>query len=136
MQWTRGAYTIDDDPARIDHDAVRRFLADAYWASDRPADVIEHSLEHSLTFGLYHDGAMVGLTRVITDRATFAWVCDVYVEAGHRGGLGRWLLETVLAHPELATVRRWLLATQRSRTLYERLGFAEVEPGRYFVLTR
>ena len=131
MEWTRGEYVISDDPARLDRAAIRRFLADAYWASDRPADVIERSLEHSVTLGVYRGAEMVGMARVVTDFSTFAWLCDVYLDAAHRGGLGTWLLDTVLTHPELVSVRRWLLATSRSHSLYERAGFESVAADRY-----
>ena len=133
MDWTRDEYTISDDPARLDHAAIHRFLGDAYWASDRPGHVIERSLEHSLTFGVYRDEAMVGMARVVTDHATVAWLCDVYLEEAHRGGNGTWLLDTVLAHPELANVRRWLLATSYSQHLYQRAGFEVVPDGLYMI---
>jgi N-acetylglutamate synthase-like GNAT family acetyltransferase len=74
---------------------------------------------------------MVGMARVVTDRGTFAWLCDVYIDAAHRGGLGTWLLDVVLAHPELTSVRRWLLATSYSHGLYERAGFAAVDPEKF-----
>ena len=131
MDWTRGEHTISDDPARLDHAAIRRFLGGAYWASDRPSAVIEHSLEHSVTFGVYRDDAMVGMARVVTDFATFAWLCDVWLDEGHRGGVGTWLLDTVLQHPDLRRVRRWLLATSYSQSLYRRAGFEAVPADRY-----
>ena len=133
MDWTRGDHTISDDPARLDHAAIRRFLGGAYWASDRPAAVIERSLEHSVTFGVYRDGAMVGMARVVTDFATFAWLCDVWLDDGHRGGIGTWLIDTVLQHPDLKHVRRWLLATSYSQSLYRRAGFEVVEDGLYMI---
>jgi hypothetical protein len=127
-----GRYRISDDPGDLDEEAIVRFLAGAYWASDRPRDVIERSLERSLTFGLYDGDAMVGMARVVTDRATFAWLCDVWVEEPHRGGTGTWLIETVVHHPELQGVR-WMLATSYSQSLYARFGFTPVEPDLYMV---
>ena len=135
MDWTRGEYTISDDPARLDHAAIHRFLAAAYWASDRPAAVIEHSLEHSVTFGVYRADAMVGMARVVTDFATVAWLCDVWLDEAHRGGNGTWLIDTVLQHPDLKRVRRWLLATSYSQALYRRAGFEVVEDGLYMART-
>ena len=135
MEWTRRGYTVTTDPARIDRAAVRRFLADAYWASDRPAEVIDRSLDHSLTFVLLHEGVQVGMARVVTDRATFAWLCDVYIEADHRGdGLGQWLMEVVLGHPELAGLKRWLLATSYSHSLYARVGFTPLPDASQFMI--
>jgi len=135
MEWTRGAYLVTTDPTRLDRAAVHRFLQDAYWASDRPADVIDRSLDHSITFALLHDGAQVGMARVVTDRATFAWLCDVYIEAAHRGdGLGQWLMEVVLGHPELTGLRRWLLSTSYSHSLYARVGFTELpDPSKWMI---
>ncbi|MFL5754698.1 MAG: GNAT family N-acetyltransferase [Chloroflexota bacterium] len=114
---------------------MRGFLADSYWAPDRPADVIDKSLDHSLAFALLHGDRQVGLARVVTDYATFAWLCDVYIEPEHRGGgLGRWLVASVLGHPQLAGVGRWMLATSHSHSLYARFGFTELpEPGRVMV---
>ncbi len=124
MDWTRGSYTITTDPERIDREAVGSFLAASYWASDRPPEVIERSLEHSLAFALLQDGRQVGLARVVTDYATFAWLCDVFIDPGHRGlGLGEWLIAVVTGHPQLARVRTWLLASRDSRELYARFGF-------------
>ena len=136
--WQRGEYEISTDPARIDRDAVHRFLADAYWAADRPTDVIDRSLDGSLTFGLYRGGVQVGMARVVTDFATFAWLCDVYIEPDHRGGgLGQWLIEVVLEHPALREVPRWLLGTSYSHSLYARFGFTAIpEPEKYMIRRR
>ena len=131
IEAVRGAYTITTDPDRLDHETVRRFLADAYWASDRPAEVIERSLENSLVFALLHEGTQVGMARVVSDYATFAWLCDVYIDPGHRGGLGQWLMEVVSAHPDLQGLRTWMLGTSYSHSLYARFGFRDVPPDRF-----
>jgi GNAT superfamily N-acetyltransferase len=133
--WHRGPYTISTDPGRIDHEAVHRFLADSYWAADRPPEVIDRSLERSLTFGLFHDDVQVGMARVVSDFATFAWLCDVYIDPAHRGGgLGRWLIEVVSDHPDLRRVGRWLLATSYSHSLYAAFGFTELpHPDRFMI---
>ncbi len=134
MEWTRGDYRLTTDPALRDRDAIHRFLGDAYWAVGRPADVIDRSLDGSMVFSLLRDGTQVGMTRVVTDRAVFAWLCDVYVEPAHRGGIGTWMVERVLAHPDLAGVRMWLLQTSYSRSLYERLGFTALpDPSKVMV---
>ncbi len=135
MEWTRDQYTISDDPGRIDRAAVRRFLADSSWANTRSGDTIDRSIDHSMVFSLFHDGRQVGLARVITDQATFAWLCDVYIEPEHRGaGRGQWLISVVTDHPGLVGLRRWLLATSQSHTLYARFGFSELpEPGRFMI---
>ena len=118
-------YELDDDRGRIDRAAVHRYLGDeSYWATHIPRDLVERSIENSLCFGAYDGGAQVGFARVVTDRATFAYLADVYVLEEHRGqGLSKWLLETVLAHPELQGLRRFLLATRDAHGLYARSGF-------------
>ena len=135
MEWQDGEYTITTDPDRIDRAAVRRFLAASYWAPDRSADVIERSLANSVTFGLLHGGDQVGMARVVTDYATFAWLCDVFIEPAHRGsGRGKWLMAVVMGHPSLRGLRRWLLATRDAHGLYAQFGFTELpEPQRFMV---
>jgi GNAT superfamily N-acetyltransferase len=130
MEWTRDGYTISDDPARLDVGTVHRYLSEeSYWARGVPRDVVERSIAGSLPFGLYAaDGSLVGFARVVTDRAVFAYLADVFVLDAHRGsGLGVWLVEVVLSHPELQGLRRWLLFTADAHGLYERFGFG---PGR------
>lgn len=122
---TRGDYLVSTDPARLDLDAIHRFLRDGtYWAYDRPREAITRSLEHSLVFGLCCGNTQVGLARVVTDYATFAWLCDVYVDAPHRGqGLGKWLIECVVEHPALSSLKLMLLATRDAHGLYAQYGF-------------
>ena len=133
MEWQRGDYEVSTDPARIDIESVHRFLSDeAYWSPGVPQDVVRRAIAGSLVFGLYRGSAQVGLARVVSDRATFAWLCDVYVLEEHRGhGLGKWLMECVKAHPELQGLRRWLLATRDAHGLYEQFGFEPVDPERF-----
>ena len=135
MEWQDGEYTISTDPDRIDRSAVRRFLAASYWASERSAEVIERSLANSVTFGLFHGVVQVGMARVVTDYATFAWLCDVFIEPAHRGsGRGKWLMAVVMGHPSLHGLRRWLLATRDAHGLYAQFGFTELpEPQRFMV---
>ena len=118
-------YVITTDRDRLDVDAIHAFLATAYWSRGVPREVVERSIEHSLCFGL-HDaaGAQAGFARVVTDRATFAYLADLFVLEPHRGrGLGVWLCATVLEHPWLQGLRRIHLATADAHGLYERFGF-------------
>lgn len=126
-------YTITTDPARLDRDLVHGFLASSYWATGVPRDVVERSIEHSIVFGVYRGAAQVGFARVVTDRATFAYLADVFVLPEHRGlGVGGWLVATVLKHPELQGLRRWMLATEDAHGLYERHGFSGLaDPSRF-----
>ena len=125
-EWRRGEYLISTDPSMLDLGAVHGFLQRSYWASERPLETIKRSVEGSLNFGLYQakDRRQVGFARVVTDFATFAWLCDVFVDEAHRGqGLGVWLMETVVEHPELRCMRLWMLGTRDAHGLYEKIGF-------------
>ncbi len=121
----RDGLLVSTDPARLDLDAVHGRLSRSYWASGIPRELVARSLQHSLAFGLYEAGRQIGFARVITDGATFAYVCDVYVaDERQRGGLGTWLMECVRVHPSLQGLRRWLLVTRDAHGLYRRAGFA------------
>ena len=138
MDQTRGDYTISTDPARMDLDAIHAYLSRSYWAEGVPREIVERSLLGSLAFGLFHGGAQVGLARVVTDRATFAYLCDVYVLEEHqRRGLGRWLIETVMAHPDLQGLRRFSLVTRDAHALYSTFGFSALaSPGGHMEIVR
>jgi GNAT superfamily N-acetyltransferase len=124
--WTRGEYLVSTRRDRVALDVVHRFLASSYWAPGVGYDTVRRSVEHSLPFGVYRAGVMVGFARVITDYATFAYLADVFVLPEHRGrGLGLWLVECVLAHPALQDLRSWGLKTRDAQALYRRLGFVE-----------
>lgn len=120
----RGAYAISDDPARLDLTAIHAFLTRSYWASGVPRALVERAVANSLCFGLYHEPDQVGFARVVTDRATFAYLADVYVLETHRGqGLSKWLVQTLREHEELQGLRRFLLATRDAHGLYAKFGF-------------
>lgn len=127
-------YEISDDPGRLDLDVVHRFLAEeSYWARGIPRDVLARAVAGSLNLGVYDvRGRLAGYARVITDRATFGWVCDLFVLPAHRGrGLGRRLVRAIAAHPDLRGVRRLMLATADAHGLYESEGYRLVEAGKY-----
>ena len=126
-------YVISSDPSWVDVDVVWRFLSEeSYWARGIPREIVLKSLPHSILFGVYEIGPQsrreqVGFARVISDRATFAYLADVFILANHRNqGLSKRLLQAVLAHPELRGLRRWLLFTADAHKLYERFGFARM----------
>jgi GNAT superfamily N-acetyltransferase len=133
VEWTGGEYVISTDPERLDLDATHKFLSEeAYWSPGIPEEVVRRAVAGSIVFGLYRGADQAGLARVVSDRATFAWLCDVFVLPKHRGhGLGKWLMECVKAHPDLQGLRRWMLATRDAHGLYEQFGFTTVEPGRF-----
>lgn len=122
----KDGYVISTDRHRIDIATVHAFMRDSYWAADRCLSTLRLAIDNSLCFGIYRGREQVGFARVVTDGATFAWLCDVYIAHGHRGqGLSKWLMEQILAHPDLQDLRRWLLATKDSHALYSRYGFHE-----------
>ena len=129
-------YEADDDLSRIQLDVAHAFLATAYWSRGVPRDVVERALAGSVVVGAYGpDGSQVGMARAVTDRATFAWIADVFVLPEHRGrGLGRFVVESLLGHPELQGLRRIMLATADAHDLYRGYGFEDLdEPERYLV---
>ena len=137
-EWRRGDFAVSDDPARLDKATVVRFITGSYWAEGIPQATMQRAIAHSLCFGLYEGDKQVGFARVVTDRATFGYLCDVFVDESHRGeGLGQWLVECVLQHPELQGLRRLSLMTRDAHTLYERFGFKPMaDPTRYLEIHR
>lgn len=121
-------YEISHDPARLDIDVIHTFLSEeSYWSKGIPRDVVERAIAHSLCFGMYKNGAQVGFARVVSDHATFALLADVFVLDGHRGkGLSKWLMQVVVAHPDLQGLRRLLLLTSDAHELYRKFGFTEI----------
>ena len=120
----RDRYTITTDKARLDIDAICDFLTRAYWAKGRPRERMQRALENSLVFGLYDGSRQIGLARVVSDYAIFAYLCDVFIHEDYRAkGLGKWLVETVMAHPDLQGLRRWTLATSDAHDLYRKYGW-------------
>ena len=130
-------YEVSTDPGRLDLEVVHGFLRDdASWSRGIPRAVVARAIAGSLPFGLYAPrGAQAGFARVVSDRATFAWLADVFVLPDHRGrGLGAWLVECVLAHPELQGLRRWALATADAHALYARFGFTALPDPALFMV--
>ena len=127
--WRRGRFEISTARDRLDLNVIHDFLSrSSYWAVGRSRDLVARSIEHSLPFGLYLDDRLIGFARVVTDYATFAWLADVFVLEEFRGqGLSKWLVEVILNHPALSSLRRWVLATRDAHDLYRRFGFTELE---------
>jgi N-acetylglutamate synthase-like GNAT family acetyltransferase len=120
----RNGLTISTDPRRLNLDTMCDFLAQSYWAQARSRKTIKRSLRHSLIFAVYDQEHQVAMARLVTDYATFAWLCDVFVQPDYRGrGIGKWLMETVQAHPDLLGLKRWMLATRDAHGLYAQYGF-------------
>lgn len=121
---TTSMFEISTDRTRLDVDYVHRYLSqECYWAIGRSRAVVEKSLANSLCFGVYDGARQIGFARVVTDYATFAWLCDVFIDAAYRGyGLGKQLVEAVITHPELQGLRNFILATRDAHELYRRYG--------------
>ena len=127
-EWQRGEFTISTDPARLDLKVIHDFLSTSYWAANIPLETVRQSIEHSLSFGVYRGDRQVGFARIITDYTTFAYLADVFIIESERGqGLAKWLVEVIVAHPQLQGLRRWMLATRDAHTLYSKVGFVEVK---------
>ena len=120
-------YTITTDKRQLDLNAIHAFLSQTYWSPGVPKAVVERAIENSLAFGVFKGSEQVGFARVVTDKATFAYLADVYVLEAHRGkGLSKRLLEEIQAHEELQGLRRFLLATKDAHGLYAQFGFKEL----------
>jgi len=131
------SYEIDTDKARLDIGLIHHFLGEcSHWARGIPVAVLNRAIANSLCFGLYRDGEQIGFARVVTDKATFAYLADAFVVAGERNaGLGQFLVETILAYPPLQGLRRWQLVTRDAASLYRRCGFTDQQIG-FFYLER
>jgi GNAT superfamily N-acetyltransferase len=126
-------FTISTDPTRLDIDAIADMLARSYWANGRPRERTERALDNSLVFGVYDGDKQIGLARVVTDYAVFAYLCDVIIHEDYRAhGLGKWLMQTIMSHPDLQGLRRWTLATRDAHGLYKQFGWSPfANPGNW-----
>jgi GNAT superfamily N-acetyltransferase len=133
--WKKRGYVLSTDPAALNMDFVHRALARSYWSPGVPRAVVEKAAANSLVFGLYRaDGAQVGYARLVTDMATFAYLADVIVTEAERGkGLGRWMNECIVSHPDLRGLRRWMLATRDAHRLYRRVGWSPLKAPERFM---
>jgi GNAT superfamily N-acetyltransferase len=133
-EYRNGRYVLSTDRARLDVDLVHRFLTSEFWDTEGiPRALVERSIERSLCFGMYDGDEQVGFARVVTDGATFAFVCDDFVVESRRGqGLGKWLMECILSHPDVKRLRRILLVTHDPR-LYLKSGFKPLSDPRSYL---
>lgn len=138
MEWRDGEFTISTDKSRLQIEAIHRFLSEeSYWAQERSKDLTETAIEHSVCFGVYVGEEQIGFARVVTDHATFAYIGDVYITVPFRGrGLSKWLMRTIIEHPELQGFRRYILATRDAHGLYEQFEFSALRhPDRWMEKT-
>ena len=125
MEQQRDGLVLSTDPEQMDVEAIHKYLSEeSYWARGIPLGVVERALANSLCFGVFDGGRQVALARVVTDLATYAYLCDVYVLESHRRrGIGHWMLEAIDSHPDLQGLRRWSLITRDAHSLYEPHGY-------------
>ncbi|MDQ3636320.1 MAG: GNAT family N-acetyltransferase [Acidobacteriota bacterium] len=128
-KWQKDEFTISINRENLQVEAILDYLVhQSYWAKNRTIEQMKTVIENSLCFGVYKDENQIGFARVVTDFATFAYLGDVYILDEFQGkGLGKWLMETILSHPDLQGFRRWILATRDAHTLYEKFGFTELK---------
>ncbi|QMU31314.1 GNAT family N-acetyltransferase [Adhaeribacter radiodurans] len=127
-EYVQGAFTISTNPAKLQVEVIHRYLTeDSYWAQNISRALVEKSIQHSFNFGVYYHQEQVGFARVVTDYATFALLCDVFILPAYRGkGLSKWLVSVIVAHPELQGLRRFSLYTKDAHSLYATYGFQQI----------
>lgn len=125
MESKKGEFAIDTEKERLDLDAIHEFLScESYWAQKRTREQTQTAIENSICFGVYQCERQIGFARVVSDRATFAYVGDVYIIDEFRGrGLSKWLMQVIVEHPDLQGLRRWVLATRDAHGLYKQFDF-------------
>src|ERR1041384_2254049 len=125
MEWKFDEFLISTDPALLQIDVIHKYLSEeSYWAQGRELEITAPAIENSISFGVYHEEKQIGFARVITYKATFAYLGDVFILEGYRGkSLSKRLMEAILSHPELQNLRRWILATKDAHGLYAQYGF-------------
>ena len=127
MDWMRDSFKISTDISAFDLDCIYSFLTQSYWSPGIPRYVVAKAIENSVCFAVFDKDKQIGFARVITDRATFAYLADVFILESHRGrGLSKWLMECIVAHPDLQNLRRWSLVTRDAHGLYEQFGFKQL----------
>lgn len=118
-------YNISSDSKKLDIKVIHKYLSEeSYWAKGISFEIVQKAIKNSLCFGVYKEDKQIGFARLITDKASFAYLADVFILPEHRNkGLAKWLITTIHAHPELQGLRRWMLATRDAHKLYEKFGW-------------
>ena len=126
-------YSISDDKILLQIEVIHNYLKGAYWCEGIPKEIVERSIEGSICFGIYKNSIQIGFARVISDKATFAYLADVFILEKHRGqGLSKQLMKFILTHSDLQEIRGWMLGTKDAHGLYEQFGFTSLpEPKRF-----
>lgn len=138
IEETKDTFLISTDSSKLDVKLIHNYLCnESYWSKGILFEVFKRSIDNSICFGLYENNKQIGFARVVTDKATFAYLGDVFILESYRGkGLSKWLMECIMKHPELQGFRRWILLTRDAHELYRKYGFKDIEkPQRYMELT-
>ena len=123
----REGFAITTETSFFNVEFIHAFLSKSYWAENIPLETVQRSIDNSLCFGVFHLGRQIGFARVITDKTTFGYLADVFIDEAYRGqGLSKWLMEEIMAHPDLQGLRRMMLATRDANGLYAKFGFSEL----------
>ena len=128
QEFSQSGFSLSNDRAKLNIGTICGFLARSHWAAKRPRALIEKSIAHSLCYGIYEGLQQVGFARLVTDYATYAYLCDVFIDEAYRGrGLSKWLMTCIMKNPDLAQLRRFTLATKDAHGLYAKYGFKSLE---------
>jgi GNAT superfamily N-acetyltransferase len=129
MDWQKENFIISDEKEKLNAEYIHDYLSNrSYWAENIPLETVKRSIDGSICFGMYDDGKQIGFARVVTDKATFGYLADVFIDEDFRAqGLSKWLMEIIMAYPELQGLRRWMLGTKDAHSLYEKFGFEPLE---------
>ena len=132
------AYSITTDIAALDVEMIHQYLSkESYWAQGIPLKIVKQSIENSMNFGLFHETTQIGFARLITDKTTMAYLCDVFIiETYQKKGLSSWLMETIMLHSELQGLRTWMLVTSSADWLYEKYGFTQLAQPQFYMEKR
>jgi GNAT superfamily N-acetyltransferase len=129
MDWQKEHFIISDEKEKLDAEYIHHYLSNkSYWAENIPLETVKRSIDGSICFGMYDDGKQIGFARVVTDKATFGYLADVFIDENYRAqGLSKWLMEIIMTYPDLQGLRRWMLGTRDAHSLYEKFGFEPLE---------
>jgi GNAT superfamily N-acetyltransferase len=129
MNWYKEKFIISDEKEKLDAEYIHDYLSTkSYWAENIPLETVKRSIDGSICFGMYENEKQIGFARVVTDNATFGYLADVFIDENYRAqGLSKWLMEVIMAYPELQGLRRWMLGTRDAHSLYEKFGFEPLE---------
>lgn len=134
MEFQKNSYSISTEKSKLDLELIYGFLKSSYWAKDQPFEKIKTSIDNSLCFGLYKNEKQIGFARVLTDMARIAHLADVFILEPYRGmGLGKRLLQCIMAHPELENINKWMLATKDAHSLYKKFGFKTLKTPEFYM---